>query len=53
MCTQVVVNGVGSATGDQDTENTELMAIYTKENQRAEKVSREEKSEPQLSCQPK
>lgn len=53
MCTQVVVNGVSSATGDQDTENTELMAIYTKENQRAEKVSREEKREPQLSCQPK
>ncbi|XP_061784304.1 solute carrier family 23 member 2 isoform X1 [Nerophis lumbriciformis] len=26
----VVVNGVGGANGDQDTENTELMAIYTK-----------------------
>lgn len=49
----MVVNGVGGASGDQDTENTELMAIYTKENQRAEKVSQEEKSEPQLSSQPK
>ena len=36
---QVVVNGVGSASGDQDTEDTELMAIYTKENQKAEKVT--------------
>ncbi|XP_023199406.1 solute carrier family 23 member 2-like isoform X1 [Xiphophorus maculatus] len=35
----VVVNGVGGATGDQDTENTELMAIYTKDNQAAEKSS--------------
>ncbi|CAG5924490.1 unnamed protein product, partial [Menidia menidia] len=35
----VVVNGVSSASGDQDTENTELMAIYTKENQGAEKSS--------------
>lgn len=34
-----MVNGVGGASGDQDTENTELMAIYTKENQGAEKVS--------------
>uniref|UniRef100_A0A674MAM1 Solute carrier family 23 member 2 n=1 Tax=Takifugu rubripes TaxID=31033 RepID=A0A674MAM1_TAKRU len=33
----VVINGVGSASGDQDTENTELMAIYTKENQITEK----------------
>uniref|UniRef100_A0A671U6W9 Solute carrier family 23 member 2 n=1 Tax=Sparus aurata TaxID=8175 RepID=A0A671U6W9_SPAAU len=38
----VVVNGVGAASGDQDTENTELMAIYTKENQRAEKSSMSE-----------
>uniref|UniRef100_A0A3B5PUA6 Solute carrier family 23 member 2 n=1 Tax=Xiphophorus maculatus TaxID=8083 RepID=A0A3B5PUA6_XIPMA len=36
---KVVVNGVGGATGDQDTENTELMAIYTKDNQAAEKSS--------------
>uniref|UniRef100_A0A665SXM8 Solute carrier family 23 member 2 n=1 Tax=Echeneis naucrates TaxID=173247 RepID=A0A665SXM8_ECHNA len=35
----VVVNGVGGASGDQDTENTELMAIYTKDSQRAEKSS--------------
>lgn len=44
---------MGSASGDQDTENTELMAIYTKENQRAEKVTRVEKwrSETQSSCQ--
>uniref|UniRef100_A0A671U638 Solute carrier family 23 member 2 n=1 Tax=Sparus aurata TaxID=8175 RepID=A0A671U638_SPAAU len=39
---KVVVNGVGAASGDQDTENTELMAIYTKENQRAEKSSMSE-----------
>ncbi|XP_060894600.1 solute carrier family 23 member 2 isoform X1 [Labrus mixtus] len=38
----VVVNGVGGASGDQDTENTELMAIYTKENQGAEKSSMSE-----------
>lgn len=41
MKLQVVVNGVGGASGDQDTENTELMAIYTKDIQGAEKVSRE------------
>ncbi|KAK5870977.1 hypothetical protein PBY51_003881 [Eleginops maclovinus] len=38
----VVVNGVGGASGDQDTENTELMAIYTKDNQGAEKSSMSE-----------
>lgn len=43
LCVQVVVNGVGGASGDQDTENTELMAIYTKENQGAEKVKKLEK----------
>lgn len=43
---------MGGASGDQDTENTELMAIYTKDNQGAEKVTREEKwrSETQMSC---
>lgn len=35
---KVVVNGLGGAGGDQDTENTELMAIYTRENQSADKV---------------
>lgn len=30
---------MGGAGGDQDTENTELMAIYTRENQSAEKVT--------------
>lgn len=35
----MVVNGVGGASGDQDTENTELMAIYTKDVQGAEKVT--------------
>lgn len=39
LCVKVVVNGVGGASGDQDTENTELMAIYTKDNQGAEKVT--------------
>uniref|UniRef100_H3DH22 Solute carrier family 23 member 2 n=1 Tax=Tetraodon nigroviridis TaxID=99883 RepID=H3DH22_TETNG len=34
-----VINGVGSASGDQDTENTELMAIYPKESQITEKYS--------------
>lgn len=34
-----MVNGLGSASADQDTENTELMAIYTKDNQGAEKVT--------------
>lgn len=42
----MVVNGVGGASGDQDTENTELMAVYlyTKENQGAEKVTQEGKN---------
>lgn len=40
-----MVNGVGGATGDQDTENTELMAIYTKDNQAAEKVTENENME--------
>lgn len=35
---KVVVNGLGGTGGDQDTENTELMAIYTRENQSADKV---------------
>lgn len=41
MClyAQVLVNGASGASGDQDTENTELMAIYTKDIQNAEKVS--------------
>lgn len=34
----MVVNGVGQAAGEQDTEDTELMAVYTKENQGGEKV---------------
>ncbi|KAA8592680.1 hypothetical protein FQN60_018135 [Etheostoma spectabile] len=38
----VIVNGLGGASGDQDTENTELMAIYTKDNQGAEKSSMSE-----------
>ncbi|XP_038558382.1 solute carrier family 23 member 2 isoform X3 [Micropterus salmoides] len=38
----VVINGVSSGSGDHDTENTELMAIYTKDNQRAEKSSMSE-----------
>ncbi|TNN66860.1 Solute carrier family 23 member 2 [Liparis tanakae] len=38
----VVINGVGGANGDQDTENTELMAIYDKENPGAEKSSMSE-----------
>uniref|UniRef100_A0A4W5RAK1 Solute carrier family 23 member 2 n=1 Tax=Hucho hucho TaxID=62062 RepID=A0A4W5RAK1_9TELE len=38
----VVVNGVGQAAGEQDTEDTELMAIYTKENQGGEKSSMSE-----------
>uniref|UniRef100_A0A8C7YB33 Solute carrier family 23 member 2 n=1 Tax=Oryzias sinensis TaxID=183150 RepID=A0A8C7YB33_9TELE len=38
----VVVNGVGGASGDQDTENTELMSIYTKDNQGTEKSSMSE-----------
>uniref|UniRef100_UPI003AAA7E91 solute carrier family 23 member 2 isoform X2 n=1 Tax=Centroberyx gerrardi TaxID=166262 RepID=UPI003AAA7E91 len=37
----VVVNGVGQAS-DQDTEDTELMAIYAKDNQGAEKSSMSE-----------
>ncbi|KAF5897839.1 solute carrier family 23 member 2-like isoform X1, partial [Clarias magur] len=35
----VVVNGVSPAPGDQDREDTELMAIYTKERQAADKSS--------------
>ncbi|CAL8249185.1 unnamed protein product [Merluccius merluccius] len=38
----VVVNGVGQANGDQDTEDTELMAVYAKENQGGEKSSMSE-----------
>ncbi|CAL9707628.1 unnamed protein product [Knipowitschia caucasica] len=38
----VVVNGVGAAGADQDTENTELMAIYTKVDQGTEKSSMSE-----------
>ncbi|KAM6965677.1 solute carrier family 23 member 2 [Aplochiton taeniatus] len=38
----VVVNGVGQAAGDQDTEDTELMAIYTKASQGADKSSMSE-----------
>lgn len=40
VCLKVVVNGLGGAGGDQDTENTELMAIYTRENQSADKVEK-------------
>lgn len=35
----VVVNGVAAAPGDQDTEDTELMAIYTKDRQATDKSS--------------
>ncbi|KAL7827258.1 hypothetical protein SRHO_G00329760 [Serrasalmus rhombeus] len=35
----VVVNGGAPAPGDQDTEDTELMAIYTKERQATDKCS--------------
>ncbi|MBN3317505.1 CSEN protein, partial [Atractosteus spatula] len=35
----VVVNGVAQSAGDQDTEDTELMAIYTREGGTAEKVT--------------
>ncbi|XP_028653982.1 solute carrier family 23 member 2 [Erpetoichthys calabaricus] len=35
----VVVNGVAQANGEQDTEDTELMAIYSKENGTADKSS--------------
>lgn len=54
VCVKVVINGVSSGSGDHDTENTELMAIYTKDNQRAEKVTHEEKwrSETKTSCHP-
>ncbi|MGH0130830.1 UNVERIFIED_CONTAM: hypothetical protein FKN15_026807 [Acipenser sinensis] len=34
----VVVNGGAQSNGDQDTEDTELMAIYSKENGTTEKV---------------
>lgn len=40
VCLKVVVNGLGGAGGEQDTENTELMAIYTRENQSADKVEK-------------
>ncbi|XP_048099951.1 solute carrier family 23 member 2 isoform X2 [Alosa alosa] len=35
----VVVNGVSQANGEQDTEDTELMAIYTKEDKATDKCS--------------
>ena len=35
---QVVGNGEAQSSPDQDTEDTELMAIYAKESQEAEKV---------------
>lgn len=35
---KVVINGGATSSGDQDTEDTELMAIYTTENGIAEKV---------------
>lgn len=35
----VLINGGATPTGDQDTEDTELMAIYSKENGTAEKSS--------------
>jgi len=35
-----VINGGATSSGDQDTEDTELMAIYTTENGIAEKVRR-------------
>lgn len=35
---QVVINGGATSTGEQDNEDTELMAIYTTENGIAEKV---------------
>lgn len=46
-----MVNGLGGASGDQDTENTELMAIYSNDNQGAEKVTQEKtwRSETQTS----
>ncbi|KAJ8285957.1 hypothetical protein GJAV_G00032900 [Gymnothorax javanicus] len=37
--TAVVVNGVGQAAADQDNEDTELMAMYSKEKEGAEKSS--------------
>lgn len=49
VCLQVVVNGLGGAGGDQDTENTELMAIYTRENQSADKVEDRYRYWPRLS----
>ncbi|RXM96815.1 Solute carrier family 23 member 2 [Acipenser ruthenus] len=36
---QVVVNGGAQSNGDQDTEDTELMAIYSKENGTTEKLA--------------
>ncbi|XP_059910456.1 solute carrier family 23 member 2-like [Gadus macrocephalus] len=38
----VVVNGVSQTNGEQDTEDTELMAVYAKENQGGEKCSMSE-----------
>lgn len=35
---QVVINGGATSSGEQDNEDTELMAIYTTENGIAEKV---------------
>lgn len=49
VCLKVVVNGLGGAGGDQDTENTELMAIYTRENQSADKVENRFLYRPRLS----
>lgn len=36
---QVVINGGATSSGEQDNEDTELMAIYTTENGIAEKVA--------------
>lgn len=47
---KVVVNGLGGAGGDQDTENTELMAIYSRENQSADKVENWSDSYPGPGC---
>lgn len=35
---QVVINGGATSSGEQDNEDTELMAVYTTENGIAEKV---------------
>lgn len=39
LCVWQVVNGVVQTPGDQDTEDTELMAIYAKDSQTEDKVS--------------